>query len=163
MAVAIGNRAALEAAITAQRVIQLFDDDGDGAVAGTDEATLNDFIARADAVVVGILLHKGFTVAQLTTLVTDKQILALWGSICAQIAGERKHEWLDANGHGPFHGIGQRARADLVNVATGLIRLEKETEAGANTTLSGDYAAPCPVFIFNADPRDPYRRPPGGF
>lgn len=161
MAIAVGSRAALEATITAQRVVQMFDDDGDGAVAGTDLATLNLFIARADAVVIGMLLHKGFTTTQLTTLVTDPQIIQAWACICAQLSGERKTEWLDQNGKGPYEAMGQRARSDLTNIARGVLRVEKETEAGANTTLSGEYDAPCPPFQFQPDPRT--GRQPGGF
>jgi hypothetical protein len=163
VAISIGSRAILEATITAQKVIQLFDDDGDGAVASSDLTTLNTFIARADAVTVGILLHKGFSVAQLTELAADDQIKHAWACICAQLAGERKTEWLDENGKGPYEAMGARARSDLTSIATGLTRLETETTAGSNATISGEYRAPCPPFVFNADPRDPYRRPPGGF
>lgn len=166
--IAFGNRAALEARITPQRVVELFDFDGDGLVAGTDETRMESVIDDANDIVTGILVGKGFTLAQLATLKDDNQIIRAWSGICAQIAGEAKTEWLDAEGKGPYDGIGQRARAELRSLTRGEIRSRLETDAdgnaGINQTIRGTKSTATPVFVFNRNPNNPNdTRGPGGF
>jgi hypothetical protein len=165
--IAFGDRSKLEDRFTPQRVVQLFDFDGDGLVAGTDETRLEAIINDANDVVTGILLGKGFTLAQLALLVTDSQIVRAWAGICAQLAGEAKTEWLDDEGKGPFDGLGQRSRAELKAMSRGEIRSRLELEsggAGINSTLRGEKSTATPTFIFNRDPNNPNdRNGPGGF
>src|SRR4051812_22449697 len=96
------RRAALESRVTAQRLVQMYDDDGDGLVGGTDLATLETTLADADDIVTGILLNKGFSLDQLDKIRLDRQVVRAWVDIAAQLAGERRTEWLDAQGHGIF-------------------------------------------------------------
>jgi hypothetical protein len=160
--VAFGTRLELEQRFGAQRLVQLFDDDGDGVVAGTDLATLDTIMAEADDIVAGLLLNKGFTEEQLELLKTDKQIIRAWAGIAAQLAGERKPEWLSDEGLGPYDAFGQRGRAELKSLAAGTTRSIKESVAGINTAISGDVQRG--VFVFAPDPNDPNDRyGPGGF
>jgi hypothetical protein len=165
MAVTFGTRADLEARIGAARVVQLFDDDGDGLVEGADLATLQQTLGDADDVVTGLLLNKGFTLEQLEILKGDRQVLRAWAGIAAQLAGERRPEWLDDEGLGPFDALGIRARAELKALAAGEIRSVKEAETGGtgmNPILQSDTTDR--PFIFNPDPRDGTDRfGPGGF
>ena len=155
------RRAALEEKITAARVVQLFDDDGDQVVAGTDLAKLESVFADADDIVTGLLLKKGFSVEALEILATDRQVIRAWAGIVAQLGGERRTEWLDDQGRGPYDAFGIRARSELQALARGDIRSVKEVEPGvANTSIVGDVQRG--QFIFT-DPNDPTGQGPGGF
>lgn len=158
---ALERRAAIEERITAQRLVQMFDDDGDGLVAGGDLAKLDGTLADADDIVTGILLNKGFTLEQLEILKADRQVVRAWANIAAQLAGERKTEWLNERGEGPFQAFGERARAELKALARGDIRSVMEPEAGTNASVT--VVAPLPDFQFAPDPRIPGDRGPGGF
>jgi hypothetical protein len=155
------RRAALESRITAQKIVQLYDDDGDGIVAGSDLATLESTLADADDIVTGILLNKGFTLEQLAIIRTDRQVVLSWANIAAQLAGERRTEWLDAQGHGPFDAFGVRGRSELGKLARGDLRSPKEAEAGINLGLEGQFDER--PFLFAPNPHDPNDRGPGGF
>jgi hypothetical protein len=156
------RRAAVEALITPARVVQLFDDDQDGVVDGADLVKLEGMMADADDIVTGLLLKKGFTLETLEVLALDRQVVRAWASITAQLAAERRTEWLDEQGRGPYDVMGTRARAELGALARGDIRSVKEGDGSmpANTSLSGDVARG--DFIFS-DPCDPTGRGPGGF
>lgn len=166
--VAFGDRTALEARITADRVVQIFDFDGDGLVTGADETRLDQTIADANDVVAGILLGKGFSLAQLETLKDDNQIKRAWSCICAQLAGEVRTEWYDDEGKGPYDALGQRARAELKALTRGELRSRLETDpdgnAGVNAAIRADCSTASPVFIFNRNPNNPNdTHGPGGF
>jgi hypothetical protein len=159
-----GSRAALAARITEQRLVQMFDDDGDGVIADGDLVTLTDILGAASDVVTGILMNKGFSVVQLEIVKTDRQVIHAWAGIAAQLAGERKTEWLDAQGQGPYDALGQRGRAELKMLSTGMIRSFTEVDAGTNPAVQGAVSVGDPVFIFNRNPNDPRDRyGPGGF
>lgn len=160
--VAFGNRAALEDRITPQRVVQMFDDDGDGLVEDGDLAKLEGCMADADDIVTGILLNKGFTLEQLEILKDDRQVIRCWSDIAAQLAGERRHEWLNERGEGVYHAFGVRGRSELKALARGDIRSVKEPDgAGINPAVQG--RAPAFAFEFAPDPRIPGDRGRGGF
>lgn len=156
------RRAALEERITAARVVQLFDDDQDGAVEGSDLVKLEGAMADADDIVTGLLLKKGFSLESLEVLALDRQVVRAWAGIAAQLAAERRTEWLDEQGRGPFDALGTRARAELGALARGDIRSVKEGDGSmpANTSLSGEVDTA--VFVFT-DPSDPTGRGHGGF
>ena len=154
------RRGALEERMSASTVKQLFDDDNDGEIAGTDLATLEQVLADADDVVTGVLINKGYSAAQLEILKADRQIVRLWANIAAQLAGERK-PWLFEDGVGPYDVIGQRARQELGKLARGELRSHLEAEAGTNTSLVGKVDVR--ENFFAPDPNDPYDQGPGGF
>jgi hypothetical protein len=163
-AIEYGSRAALAARITEQRLVQMFDDDGDGVVAGDDLQILADIMGAASDVTTGLLLNKGYSLTQLAIIKEDRQVIHAWAGIAAQLAGERKSEWLNDKGEGPYDALGSRGRAELKALATGTIRSVQEETAGANAIVSGETSARDPRFIFNPDPRDPNDRyGPGGF
>jgi hypothetical protein len=155
------RRKALEDRITAQRVVQCFDDDGDGRLEGTDLDILALTLADADDIVTGLLLNKGFSLEHLERIKTDRQIVRAWSSIAAQLAGERRTEWLNERGQGIFDAFGARGRAELGALARGEIRSVHEPEVGANRALTGEVERR--AFIFAPDPNDPNDRGPGGF
>lgn len=157
-----GTRLDLEQRLTPQRVVQMFDDDGDGLIEGSDLATLETLIAEANDIVAGILLNKGFTAEQLETIKLDKQVTRAWCGIASQLAGERKHEWLNERGQGQYDAQGVRARAELKALAIGETRSIQEATAGGNLSLVGEVART--TFQFAPDPNDPSDRyGPGGF
>lgn len=155
------RRKAIEDRITAKRLTDLFDDDNDGDLVGDDLVKLETTMADADDVVTGLLVKKGFTMEQLELLATDRQIVRAWANIAAQLAGERKPEWLDANGKGVYDAFGTRAREELRALARGDIRSVKEPEAGVTRAVSAGGDAR--VLEVCPDPRYPWDRGPGGF
>jgi hypothetical protein len=145
------------------RLVQFFDDDGDGVVADGD-AQLVQAMTDADDVVTGILLDKGWSLAQLALLVGDRQVTRSWAGIAAQLAGERRPEFFDDKGLGPFDAIGQRGRMDLGKLAQGQVRSRREQETGGpGRNPLQEAAVTDRALIFNPDPRDPNRYGPGGF
>ncbi len=160
--VIFGTRLDLEQRLTASRLVEMFDDDGDGLVEGGDLATLETIIAEANDIVAGILLNKGYSAEQLETIKLDKQVTRAWSGIAAQLSGERKPEWLNDRGQGPYDAFGARARAELKALAIGETRSIQEATAGRNLSVSGEVART--VFQFAPDPNDPNDRfGPGGF
>ena len=155
------RRRALEERITASRVIEMFDDDQDGLVAGADLVTLETIMGDADDIVTGLLIKKGFSEEQLEILALDRQVIRAWSGIVAQLAGERKPEWLDESGRGPFDAFGIRARAELTALARGDIRSVQESVAGSNAALSGSVDSH--PFEFAPDPDIPGDRGRGSF
>ena len=163
-AIDYGSRAALAARVTEQRLVQLFDDDGDGVIEGSDLAILTDIMGAASDIVSGMLYQKGFSEKQLLIIKDDRQVVQAWAGIAAQLAGERKTEWLDENGKGPYDGIGVRGRSELKLLSTGTVRSIKEVDAGPNLSLKGELSVGDPTFVFNRNPNDPTDRyGPGGF
>jgi hypothetical protein len=158
------RRKALENRITAQRLVQMFDDDGDGVVDGSDLLTLESTLADADDAVTGILLQKGFSLEQLDIIRRDRQVVLAWANIAAQLSGERNTAWLDPQGRGPFDAFGVRGRSELGKLARGEIRSAKELGedgAGINLGIEGDIERR--DWLFAPDPDDPNDRGPGGF
>lgn len=154
----------LERKITRRRVVELFDDDGDGDIDGPDASVVAETIAAANDEVTSIMFRKGFEAAALNELSEDASLRRYATSILAQHAGERRVEFLDEDGRGPFHGMGERARASLVKMSQGELRSKKEgTGAGENPIVGGDTNLGDPVFIIARDPRYPGRPGPGGF
>lgn len=163
--IVFGTRIDLEQRLTAQRLVEMFDDDGDGMLTGADLATMQTIMDEANDIVAGLLINKGFSAAQLELLRADKQIQRAWSGIAAQLAGERKPEWLNDRGQGPYDAFGARGRAELKALASGETRSLIETTAGgsgANLGLSGNVENR--AFLFSPDPRNPNDRfGPGGF
>jgi hypothetical protein len=153
----------LQQKITARRVLDLFDDNGDGRIDGTDSAALDEAVASANDEVTSILFRKGFSREQLVELAEDASLRRYATAILAQIAGERRTEFLDAEQRGPYHQAGERARESLVKMSRGELRSKKEDTAGENPIVGGDTNLGDPVFIFSRDPRYPGRGGPGGF
>lgn len=155
------RKTAVEQRITASRLVELFDDDGDGALAFDDIATLETIMADADDIVTGLLIKKGWSADGLEHIALDRQVVRAWSGIVAQLAGERKPEWLDESGRGPFDAFGIRGREELGRLARGETRSVKEPEGGTHLAVGGDvgdYA-----FEFAPDPRIPGDRGRGSF
>lgn len=155
------RRQAIEQRITAERLVELFDDDGDGLVADADLATLETIMGDADDIVTGILIRKGWSAEGLEHIALDRQVVRNWAGIAAQLAGERKPEWLDESGRGPFDAFGIRAREELGRLARGEVRSVQEALAGPPLSLGsevGDHP-----FEFAPDPRIPGDRGRGSF
>jgi len=155
------RRKTVEDRVAGLALVDCFDDDGDGELAGTDLDKLEQTLADADDVVTGILVSKGYTTAQLELIRTDRQIVRCWAGIVAQFAGERRHVWTDDEGGGPFEGLGQRSRIELTKLARGEIRSVEEPTAGPNLAVGGEVEHR--AFFFAPDPNDPNDRGPGGF
>lgn len=150
--------------ITRRRVVELFDDNGDGDIGGSDAAAIDETVASANDEVTSILFRKGFDAAALNELSEDASLRRHATAILAQLAGERREEFHDAEGRGRYHAIGERARATLVKMSQGELRSKKEgTGAGDNPIVGGDTNLGDPVFVFSRDPRYPGSSGPGGF
>ncbi len=118
------------------------------------EAMLDD----ANSDVISRLLNKGYSLEVLKALRPDPKLKRLAAGIFMGYAGERRTEWLNANGDGPYEGLRRRAREELAKHATGELRLSLEPKKGSNTQVGGKLSKqPDPNFIF-APTRD---RPQG--
>lgn len=158
------SREELERKISRRRVIELFDDDGDGVVTGEDATTLDETIASANDEVTSILFRKGFDAAALNVLSADSSLRRYATAILAGYAGSRKLEFHDADGAGPYTGDAKIARTTLKEMATGELRSRLEAlGAGENPVVGGDTNLGEPVFVIARDPRYPGTSGPGGF
>jgi len=156
------RRRVLEKRIGADRVLGLFDDDGDGLVAGDDLDTLESIFAQADDLVTGLLVKKGRNESDIRTyLRSDQQVIRAWSGIAAQLAGERKPEWRNAQGVGPYEVDGKRAREELQALARGETRSHTESEGGVNRSVVGAFDRP--DLEFAPDPSIPGDRGRGSF
>ena len=154
------TRRDLEARLGADRVVELFDDDGDGSA---DEELLAEVLDDANKELESVLFKKGFGLDQLNNLSRDRLLRRSATEIAAQLSGERRTEWLDDKGKGPYDALGERGRRRLEKLSHGELRASLEARYGGNTTVRGAVAGPTPKFVFNPDPTDPRRRGPGGF
>lgn len=156
MTIAITTRAELENLIGADKVVQYYDDDKDGAVAGTDLAKLEAHRDEANDFAAAILFKKGWnTEDALTTIGTDRAVIRATTQIFAGLAGERRPAFYDSNGDPPFKAMADRGRAYLRELVKGEVRSLKEQTAGNNATLRGRRSTSDPVTIFGRDVSDP--------
>ncbi len=141
------------------KIIQLFDEDGDGNIdLPGDQQILVSHMADADDAVESYLL-KAWTRDQIAKLFDDNQLRRQAACICMQLAGERKTEWLNAaTGKGQYENMGERARGILERIAAGELRTRKEATsqgAGENPTLDADLSLGTPNFVFARNANDP--------
>ena len=148
----------VEVRFGADRAVQLLDDDQDGVPDDlVVEAVLND----ANSDVISRLMNKGFSLDVLKDLRRDAKLKRLASEIFMGYAGERRTEWLNASGDGPFEGLRRRAREELTKHATGELRLSLEPKKGANTQAGGRRFTADPQFVFTPTQGNP--RGDGGF
>lgn len=157
------NLATLILLIGERRAIELFDDDNDNAIAESDPA-VTFAMGSANKFVKSAIFRKGFSADQIDALTADESLQRYATAIFAQYAGQRKPEFADQNGHGPFHELGEQARKDLAAIASGELRsILEATTVGQNPIVAGEVNAPCPPFLIARDPRYPGDPGPGGF
>ena len=155
------RRRTVEGRIGAGKLVQLFDEDGDGQIAGDDLVLLESFLSQAYDVVTGLLIRKGYNEVQLRDhLSGDRQVVNAWTGVFAQLAGERKPEWL-TEGKGQYDAFGSRARAELAALARGETRSHTEAQGGSNAALVGEVGQH--LFEFAPDPNIPGDRGKGSF
>jgi hypothetical protein len=149
------TRGALEKRIGVERVRQLFDDDRDGVLNDAEEETLNEILSEADDTVTAALLQKGWNADQLNGLSEDRALRRAACQIAAELSGERRPEFRDEEGFGPYDKMGERGRDTLKSFARGESRSRLEPSVGANKALRGRHSASDPVTIFGRNPGDP--------
>ena len=129
----------------ADRMMQFLDDDQDGSA---DELVVEAILNDANSDVISRLVNKGYTIELLKSLRRDPKLKRLAGEIFMGYLGERRTEWLNAQGDGPYEGLRKRAHAQLREYATGELRLSLETKKGSNTQVGGRLSnQPDPNFI----------------
>ena len=147
-----------------RRVVELFDEDGDGRLEGADATRVDETIAGVNDEVTSILFRKGFGAPALNALSEDASLRRYATRMLAQAAGYMRLEFHDASGRGPYYQIGEDARSALVKMSLGELRSKTEdTGAGENPIVGGDVDAGTPAFIIARDPRYPGSSGPGGF
>lgn len=150
-----------------QRLVQYFDDDNDGVA---DPAAMEEVIEDANSDVESKLLGKGWTRERLeaAAALEDDVLSRIATNIAMGYAGERRPEWLDAEGKGPFDALREKAYERLKDLARARERLPAETEVGKHTQVGGRLSKeqnPDGHFIFasTAEQRARGSRGPGGF
>jgi hypothetical protein len=168
-AVEFTSKSELEERISRRRVLELYDDDGDGAIltGGAEPGDLEAFnasLARVNDEVFSLIFRKGFDATQIAALAADKALRGWATDLLAQQAGERRTEFLDSEGHGCFHAIGERARSALRAMSSGELRLRLEDEpANSNPNAvarTGTVYGECPLVMIKPGRSGPG---PGGF
>lgn len=159
------NRSDAEKQMTVARLLQLFDDDLDGQIAGDDLEALNEVMAEANDYVTAQLYLHGFSADQLNGLSRDRGIRRAAVQIFCEFAGTRRTEFINpTTGQGPYHELGKRAREYLKSLSKGELRSRLEEQHGKNPSTAGVDSIPDPPYIFSRDPNDPNDRfGPGGF
>lgn len=147
-----------------RRVVELFDEDGDGQLIGADSTRVDETVAGVNDEVSSILFRKGFSAAQLNAISEDASLRRYATRMLAQAAGYMRLEFHDPSGRGPYYQMGEDARSALVKMSTGELRSKTEdTGAGENPIVGGDTNLGDPVFVIGRDPRFPGTSGPGGF
>lgn len=147
----------LEARFGAARVRQYLDDDGDG----TPDANVVDVVLDdANSDMTSRLLRKGHTAAELELLASDSWLKRRATEIAIAYASERKPEWLNAAGEGPYEALRKRARADLKDWQANEARIPTETDLAPRRNVAGNIGAG-PGFVFAESDDNP--KGSGGF
>lgn len=154
--------ARLQAVITERRTIEFFDDDHDGVIAESDAGVLFAKNSANDKAT-SIIFKKGFSLAQIAELTADESLQRYATCLFAMYMGQRRLEFLDSEGRGPFDAMGKQALADLTAFSTGELRSKIEETAGANPLTDADTNVGEPIFVVSRDPRYPGTPGPGGF
>lgn len=152
----------LQAVITERRTIEFFDDDHDGVIAESD-AGVQFALTSANDKATSIIFKKGFSLAQIEILKADTSLQRYATCLFAMYAGQRRLEFLDAEGRGPFDAMGKQALTDLQAISTGELRSKLEEDAGSNPLTDADTNIGEPLFVVSRDPRYPGTPGPGGF
>lgn len=154
--------ARLQALITERRSVEFFDDDHDGSISESD-ASVSFAKNAANDKVTSIIFRKGFSLEQIDDLTADESLQRYATCLFAMYAGQRRLEFLDAEGRGPYDTMGSQAVKDLQAIATGELRSRLEAIAGSNPITHADTNLGEPVFVVSRDPRYPGTPGPGGF
>lgn len=116
--------------------LEYFDDNNDGVA---DAAPLAAVLEDANADVVACLMGKGYTATRLEEMADagDKVLSRIAANIAMGYAGERRPEWLNDEGKGPFDKLRADAMARLKLIGTAQQRVPSEAEVGRNTQVGG--------------------------
>jgi hypothetical protein len=153
------TREDLEDLIGARKVVEIFDDDGDGQIAGRDLQALNKVLAEANDHATSLVLLKGWTEDELNGLSRDHAIRLAATQLAAQFAGERRPGFFDSQGNGLFTAMGKRGRDYLKGAARGETRSRLEGEHGRNRSTRGRRSTAEPSSVFARNPNDPNDQP----
>lgn len=147
----------LEGRFGAARVRQYLDDDGDGT---PDPDVVAVVLDDANADVTSRLLRKGHTAAELNLLAADSWLKRRATEIAIAYASERRPEWLNQMGEGPYETLRKRARADLKEWQANEARIPTETDIAPRHNVAGDLGRG-PGFVFAESDDNP--KGSGGF
>lgn len=148
----------LERRFGAARVRQYLDDNGDGIV---DQEVLAEVTDDANGEVVSLCMRKGYTAEQLELLADDPVLRRRATEIAMAYASERKPEWLNSVGEGPFESLRKRAKEFLKQMQLGEVRPPTEPEAGVTRQHVEGNVGQSSGFVFAESDDDPLG--PGGF
>lgn len=154
--------ARLQAVITERRAIEFFDDDHDGVISESDAGVLFAKNSANDKAT-SIIFRKGFSLPQVELLAADESLQRYATCLFAMYMGQRRLEFLDSEGRGPYDAMGKQALTDLTAISTGELRSKVEETAGSNPITDADTNIGDPLFVISRDPRYPGTPGPGGF
>jgi len=148
------------------RVLQFFDDDGDGVVVDAD-ANVMQVLDQAEGQYYSRLLRAYGDKATLILLANNDPVVKghiVW--IACELMGERRVEQIGADGWGPWKAQYQRAINEIDLLSKGQTRSVGESEVGLGANSGGVIQPATNVgttrqFTFNPSKGDP--NGPGGF
>ena len=158
-------RADLDARITAAKVDQLFDRDGDGIA---ETSVINEVLAEAEGEALALLL-RAFTIQQVTAMVgtpgvpgPDVSLRAKMAWIACELGCETKPEFCGADGKGRYWARYTVSKEDIDKMSKGGLR----TPSGEKNAQTGGLIRPRlqtgeKPFVFA--PSGSSRSPRGGF
>lgn len=161
-------RVDLDRRIGADRVTSYLDDSGNEAVdAGTETAVLDGVMDEAEALAAGCMRKAGYDFDAVTTFAQADPYFKLQVAWCAcELLAERRTEFTDSEGWGPYKMQWERALEHFDKLATGMKRAIGEAAAGTNPQVKGKVSPKPPAgttdqFQFAPSKSNPTGR--GGF
>ncbi|HEX4334703.1 MAG TPA: hypothetical protein VH062_02250 [Polyangiaceae bacterium] len=159
------SRADLDSRITAARVDQIFDRDGDGRA---EQSVIDEILAEAEGEALALLL-RAFTLDQVTAMVgtpgahgPDVSLRAKMAWIACELASETKGEFIAEDGKGRYWARYTAAKTDIDKMSKGGLA----TPSGQQNKQTGGLIRPSlrsgeKPFVFAPSGRS--RSPRGGF
>ena len=156
----------LDQKIGATTVTRYIDDNGNAVVdagPGSEEAFLDQFMDEAEATAVSHMMSAGYDEAGVTTIAeNDPAFKGQVAWIACELLAERRTEFSNDEGWGPYKVQYERAITYLEKLAKGRRRTKGEAQAGANAQVGGNVSPRPPSGTSAQFTFAPNKQNPGG-
>lgn len=134
------TQADLERRVTAERVLRMADDDGDGSLNGTEQANVTAAMDEAESYALSTVSKAGYDMDSFALLANaDPAIKQHVAWMAVEILSERRLEFTSSEGWGPYKAQFERAETYLKRFSQGRKRSPQgEAAAGKNKQVGGN-------------------------